>query len=140
MPESQPPLLRLLVFAGGLCAAGCAAAFNPREAREISRARLVELSEEGRTDHILYEGSDFSYHYVYDSRPHRQRSYKIRTDLMPIRETFHVGEDSYVLHPWVIEGKPFGSRAEELPKVEQAVDEPSAKEPVTGEPPAADDR
>ena len=139
--QSRALILRsLLSVVAVISAFGCAAAFNPKEAREISRGRLLELSEEGCTDHMLYEGSDFSYHYVYDSRPDRRRSYKIRTDVMPVRETFHVGEDSYVLHPWVIEGKPFGSRTEELPREEQAADEWSAKEPLTGELPAEVDR
>ena len=105
--------------------AGCAATFSARDAREVSRDRLLELSEAGTTDHIRYMGSDFSYHYVYDARPGKKQSYKIRTDSMKLRETFRLGEDSYVLHPWVIEGKPFGSKTEEA---------------VTSAPPAADDR
>jgi hypothetical protein len=42
-----------------------------------------------------------------------------------LRDTFRVGEDSYVLRPWVIEGKPFGSKTEEA---------------VTNAPPAEGDR
>ncbi|MGE5194537.1 MAG: hypothetical protein ACM3U2_18760 [Deltaproteobacteria bacterium] len=116
---------RHLVLLSGLFLAGCVSTFSQRDAREVSRERLLELSEAGRCDHILYMGSDFSYHYVYDSRPDKARSYKIRADGMKLRETFPLGEDSYVLHPWVIEGKPFGSKTAEA---------------VTNEPPAADDR
>jgi hypothetical protein len=117
-------VVRLLFVTLGLCVAGCISTFSQRDAREVSRERLQELSEAGTCDHILYMGSDFYYHYAYDSRPERARSYKIRADGMPLRDTFRVGEDSYVLHPWVIEGKPFGSKAAEA---------------VTNEPPAADD-
>jgi hypothetical protein len=115
---------RLLVLSAGLIAAGCVTTFSQRDAREVSRERLLELSEAGRSDHILYMGSDFYYHYAYDSRPDKARSYKVRADGMKLRDTFPVGEDSYVLHPWVIEGKPFGSKTAEA---------------VTNEPPAADD-
>ena len=116
--------LRSLVLSTGLLVAGCMTTFSQRDAREVSRERLLELSEAGRCDHILYMGSDFYYHYVYDSRPDKGRSYKIRADGMKLQNTFGVGEDSYVLHPWVIEGKPFGSKTAEA---------------VTNEPRAADD-
>ena len=106
-----------------MLAAGCMS-FSQSNAREVSRERLLELSEAGHSDHLLYEGSDFYYHYVYDSRPGKLRSYKVRADQIKLRETFPVGDDSYVLHPWVIEGQPFGSRTEETP---------------TSEPPSADD-
>ncbi len=95
-----------------------------REAREVSRDRLLALSEQGNADHIRYMGSDYTYHYVFDARPDKGRSYKVRADSMKLRETFLPGEDSYVLHPWVIEGKAFGSKTEEA---------------VTNAPPAADD-
>ena len=109
----------------GLIVSGCAASFSLREAREISCDRLLVLSEQGTTDHIRYMGSDFTYHYVFDERPGKRRSYKVRADKMKLNETFLPGEDSYVLHPWVIEGKPFGSKTEEA---------------VTSAPPAEDDR
>jgi hypothetical protein len=108
-----------------LLAAGCAATFSAKSAREISRERLLELSEKGTTDHLRYMGSDSAWHYVYDARPDRRRSYRIRADEIKLRDTFSVGEDSYVLLPWVIEGKPFGSKTDEA---------------VTSAPPAADDR
>jgi hypothetical protein len=123
-PFIRPILFRCLVLQSALLAAGCAATFSQRDAREVSRERLLELSEAGRSDHLRYEGSDFHYHYVYDSRPGKERSYKVRADQINLRETFPVGDDSYVLHPWVIEGQPFGSKTEETP---------------TNEPPAADD-
>lgn len=96
-----------------LLTAGCAATFSERSAREISRERLVALSETGTSDHLRYMGSDFSYHYVFDARPGKECSYKVRTESMKLRETFRVGEDSYLLLPWVIEGKPFGSKTAE---------------------------
>ncbi len=116
--------LRLILLSTGLLIAGCVSTFNARDAREVSRERLLELAEAGTCDHLLYMGSDFYYHYAYDSRPDRARSYKVRADGMKLQDTFRVGEDSYVLHPWVVEGKPFGSKY---------------AEPVTNEPPAADD-
>jgi hypothetical protein len=123
-PFIRPIFFRSLVLQTALLAAGCMATFSQHDAREVSRERLLELSEAGRSDHLLYEGSDFYYHYVYDARRGKERSYKVRADGMTLRETFPVGDDSYVLHPWVIEGQPFGSKTEETP---------------TSEPPAADD-
>src|SRR5262245_55520880 len=117
-PPFRAGLVRLLALQFGLLAAGCAATFSQRAAQEVTRERLLELSEAGRSDHLLYEGSDFYYHYVYDSRPGKERSYKVRADRINLRETFPVGDDSYVLHPWVIEGQPFGSKTEETPTSE----------------------
>lgn len=108
-----------------LLASGCAATFSAKNASEVSRERLLELSEQGKSDHLLYAGSDFSWHYVYDSRPGKGKTYKIRADSLKLRETFRVGEDDYVLHPWLIEGKALGTTAEEA---------------VTNAPPAEDDR
>ena len=108
-----------------LLAAGCATTFSAKAAREVSRERLLDLSEAGRADHLRYMGSDFSYHYVFDARPGKERSYKVRADGMRLRDTFRVGEDSYVLLPWVIEGTPFGSKTEEA---------------VTNAPPVSGDR
>ena len=42
-----------------------------------------------------------------------------------LRDSFPLGEDSYVLRPWVIEGKPLGRKTEEM---------------LTNAPPAAVDR
>jgi hypothetical protein len=120
-----PSMILRFAPLAGLLVAGCAATFSPSNAREVSRERLVELSDAGHSDHILYEGSDAGYHYVFDSRPEKRRSYKVRSDSVKLKDTFPVGEDSYVLHPWVIEGKPFGSRTDE---------------PVSGAPPAEVDR
>src|SRR5258708_775288 len=109
----------------GLLAAGCAPTFSAQAAREVSRERLLDLSEAGTANHLRYMGSDSAWHYVYDARPDKGRSYKVRADGMKLRDTFRVGEESYVLLPWVIEGKPFGSKTEEA---------------VTNAPPAAGDR
>jgi hypothetical protein len=92
-----------------LLLAGCATTFSPGAAREISRERLLSISEKGTTNHLQYMGSDFNYHYVFDARSGKERSYKIRTHEMKLAATFSVGEDSYVLYPWVIEGQPFGA-------------------------------
>ncbi len=125
MSRFVPPIfVRVLAPLSGLLVAGCLATFSQREAREVSRERLLELSEAGRSDHLVYEGTDAGYHYVFDSRRDKARSYKIRADGLKLRDTFRVGEDSYVLHPWVIEGKPIGSKTEE---------------PITSAPPAEDD-
>jgi hypothetical protein len=98
---------------GALLATGCVTTFSAPAAREVSRERLLDLSEAGTADHLRYMGSDFSYHYVYDARPGQGRSYKIRVSELKLRDTFRVGEDSYVLLPWVVEGKPFGSKTTE---------------------------
>jgi hypothetical protein len=106
-------------------AAGCATTFSAQAAREVSRERLLDLSEAGTANHLRYMGSDSAWHYVYDARPDKRRSYKVRADSMKLRDTFRIGEDSYVLLPWVIDGTPFGSKTDEA---------------VTRAPPAADDR
>ena len=93
---------------------GCFTTFSQRDAQEVSREKLLLVSEKGTTDHLQYRGSDFSYHYVYDNRPGKERSYKVRITAVKLANTFPVGEDSYVLHPWVIEGKPFGSQPDDL--------------------------
>ncbi len=128
----------------GLAVSGCAT-FSVSSAREISQERLLALSEQGNANHFLYMGSDFTYHYVYDSRPNRKRSYKVRVDKIKLRDTFLPGEDSYVLHPWVIEGTPFGSTVQEAVTseaqvAEAAKNEPSTDEAATDEPPAEDGR
>jgi hypothetical protein len=93
---------------------GCFSTFSQRNAHEVSRDKLLEVSEKGNSDHLKYMGSDFSYHYVYDSRPGQERSYKVSVKAVKLADTFPVGEDSYVLHPWVIEGKLMGSRPDDL--------------------------
>jgi hypothetical protein len=93
---------------------GCFSAFSQRTAREVSRDKLLQISEKGTTDHLQYVGSDFQYHYVYDSRPGKERSYKVSVKAVKLKDTFAVGEDSYVLHPWVIEGAPFGTKADDF--------------------------
>ncbi|MBS0261656.1 MAG: hypothetical protein JSS02_06825 [Planctomycetes bacterium] len=92
---------------------GCFSAFSQRNAREVSRDRLLQLSEQGHCDHLQYVGSDFSHHYVFDSRQGEEKSYKVTANSIKLAETFPVGEDSYVLHPWVIEGKPLGTRTDD---------------------------
>lgn len=105
--------LRLIApLLAGLFAAGCASAFSAREAHEVSRDRLLAISDSGSIDHLRYMGSDANYHYVFDTRPGKERSYKVRADSIKLKDTFGLGEDSYVLLPWVIEGQPFGSRVE----------------------------
>jgi len=94
--------------------AGCAATFSPGGAREVSRDRLLRISETGKTDHLTYMGSDFNYHYVFDSRPGKERTYKVRVTDMKLANTFSVGEDSYTLLPWVIEGQLMGSKPHDL--------------------------
>jgi hypothetical protein len=122
MNRSTALILRIIApLLAGLIVSSCAATFSVREAREISQERLLALSEKGNTNHILYVGSDFTYHYVFDSRPGKERSYKIRADKIKLRDTFLPGEDSYVLNPWVIDGTLIGTKAEEA---------------VTNEPPA----
>ena len=95
-------------------ATGCAATFSPGGAREVSRDRLLQICERGKTDHLSYMGSDFNYHYVFDSRPGKERTYKVRVTEMKLTNTFSIGEDSYVLHPWVIEGQLLGSKPNDL--------------------------
>jgi hypothetical protein len=93
---------------------GCFSAFSQRSAREVSRDKLLQISEKGTTDHLQYMGSDFQYHYVYDTRPGKERSYKVSVKAVKLNDTFSVGEDSYVLHPWVIEGTPFGTKTDDV--------------------------
>ncbi|HTI49886.1 MAG TPA: hypothetical protein VL475_03005 [Planctomycetaceae bacterium] len=95
-----------------LLLAGCTSVFSAGSAREVSREKLLQLADTGAADHIRYMGSDRSYHYVYDSRPEKQKSYKVRSDQIKLQSTFDVGEDSYVLHPWLIEGKLLGKKPE----------------------------
>lgn len=108
-------LQKLALQSGWLCAlvlAGCTTTFSAGAAREVSRDRLLAISEKGTTNHLRYVGSDFNYHYIFDTRTGKERSYKIRTNEMKLAATFSVGEDSYVLFPWVIEGELLGSRPE----------------------------
>ena len=97
-----------------LVLAGCAATFSPGAAREVSRDRLLAISEAGKSDHLTYMGSDAYYHYVFDSRPGKERTYKVRVTDLKLANTFPVGEDSYVLLPWVIEGQLMGSKPGDL--------------------------
>jgi hypothetical protein len=108
LPTQIPPSLWALPCV--LILAGCAATFSPGAAREVSRDHLLQISEVGKTNHLTYMGSDFSYHYVFDSRPGKERTYKVRIADMKLANTFSVGEDSYVLLPWVIEGQLMGLR------------------------------
>lgn len=93
---------------------GCASVFSTGAAREVSRDKLHSLADAGAGNHMHYMGSDRNYHYVYDQRPDRQTSYKVRASEFELKNTFDVGDDSYVLWPWLIEGKLLG----EKPKVE----------------------
>lgn len=102
--------------------AGCAATFSPGGAREVSRDRLLQISETGKSDHLTYMGSDFNYHYVFDSREGKERTYKVRVTELKLANTFSVGEDSYVLLPWVIEGRLMGSKPKDLEKADPGVE------------------
>jgi len=114
MPTGRVQFLSLLVLLAATLSTGCNT-FSTRSAREVSRERLLEISEKGRSDHLRYVGSDFAYHYVYDSRPEVEKTYKVRSDSIKLADTFTLGSnDSYVLHPWLIEGKTLGSK----PKIE----------------------
>src|SRR5258708_31304137 len=96
----EPPMAAMLWI---FLAAGCATTFSAQAAREVSCDRLLDLSEAGTANHLRYMGSDSAWHYVYDARPEKGRSYKVRVDGMKLRDTFRVGDDSYVLLPCVIE-------------------------------------
>jgi hypothetical protein len=109
-----PPAWRLWPLLWIAATAGCAATFSPGSAREVSRDRLLAICETGTTDHLTYMGSDFNYHYIFDSRPGKERTYKVRATDMKLANIFSVGEDSYVLHPWVIEGQLLGSKPRDL--------------------------
>lgn len=103
----------LLPLAGVLMAlllAGCTSPFSVRSAQEVSKDRLLQLTDVGAAEHMRYVGSDNLYHYVYDERPDRQNSYKVRRELIELQERFPVGEDSYTLHPWLIEGELLGTK------------------------------
>ena len=93
--------------------AGCFSAFNPRQATEVSRDKLLQISEKGTTDHLQYRGSDFQYHYVFDTRPGKEQAYKVPAKAIKLKDTFSVGEDAYVLYPWVIEGVALGTRPDD---------------------------
>jgi hypothetical protein len=91
---------------------GCASVFSSGRAKEVSREKLLQLADTGNASHMQYMGSDQVYHYVYDSRPDKGKSYKVRSDQIELQDTFDVGEDSYILHPWLIEGKRLGKQPE----------------------------
>jgi hypothetical protein len=116
--------------------AGCAATFSPGDAREVSRDRLLAICETGRADHLTYMGSDFHYHYVFDSRPGKERTYKIRVKDMKLADTFSIGENAYVLHPWVIEGQLLGSKPKDLEPGDPAIE--SAEKARPGDDDTAD--
>jgi len=114
---SSKPVRMARLWWGLLCVLiplGCAATFSPGSAREISRDRLLRISEMGKSDHLTYMGSDLSYHYVFDSRPGKERTYKVRVSDLKLANTFSIGEESYVLLPWVIEGQLMGSKPGDL--------------------------
>ena len=93
---------------------GCSSPFSMQKAQEVSRDKLISLAEKGHSDHLVYVGSDFQYHYAYDSRPGKERTYKINAKNLRLKETFSFGDDAYVLHPWMIEGKLLGYPAEDV--------------------------
>jgi hypothetical protein len=126
-PRLRNPALPA-VWLSALLLAGCAATFSPGAAREISRDRLLAISEKGNTKHLQYMGSDIEYHYIWDSRAGKERSYKIRMNEMKLAATFSVGEDSYVLYPWLIEGQPLGSPPEGISRKPRASTDEEAAE------------
>ena len=116
MTLGRVQFLSLLVLLAATLSTGCNT-FSTQSAREVSRERLLEISEKGRSDHLKYVGSDFAYHYVYDSRPGVEKTYRVRADSIKLADTFPVGsDDSYVLHPWLIEGKLLGSSPKPEPE------------------------
>jgi hypothetical protein len=54
------------------CLTGCSP-FDVKSAREVSRDRLLVISEKGQNDHLRYVGTEGAYHYVQDTRPDVQR-------------------------------------------------------------------
>jgi hypothetical protein len=95
---------------------------------------LLQICETGKTDHLTYMGSDFNYHYVFDSRAGKERTYKVRVTDMKLANTFSIGEDSYTLLPWVIEGRLMGSKPKDL-----EVGDPEAEAPERSREVADDD-
>jgi len=105
-------LCKALLLALGLLA-GCSP-LDVNSAREVSRERLLILSEQGHNDHLRYVGSDTKYHYVFDSRPESERMFKVRSNEIKLQDTFAPGsEEPYVLWPQVIEGKLLGEKPRE---------------------------
>jgi hypothetical protein len=101
-----------LLLAGCL-AGGCAQTFGIRAAKEISRDELLSMADRGKANHVRYMGSDEAYHYVYNTRDGEEGSYKVRADRLRLEQTFRVGDDdSYILWPWLIEGKRLGAKPE----------------------------
>lgn len=96
-----------------LAAAGCAQLFSDRAGRDVTREELLRMADTGTTDHLKYIGSDRDYHYVFRSKPGQEGTYRIPTDELPLKDTFEVGtSDSYILWPWLIEGKLLGTKPE----------------------------
>lgn len=92
---------------------GCAATFSADRAVEVTREQLLALSEKEKSEHLVYVGSDRTFHYVCDVRAGQEKSYKVRTDSMKLADTFTLGsgfDEPYVLYPWVVEGKPLGRK------------------------------
>lgn len=113
MLQSRHLIVRLLwALLAAPFVAGCATPFMAPTAREVSHERLLEISEAGTSDHLRYVGSDGQFHYVDDTRKGTKKSYKVRADSMKLADTFALGKDSYVLHPWVIEGTMMGTKPE----------------------------
>lgn len=111
---------------------GCATSFSPGSAREVSRDRLLQISEAGKSDHLTYMGSDVYYHYVFDSRAGKERTYKVRVTDLKLANTFSIGDDSYVLLPWVIEGQHMGSKPGDLAAGNLAVESANQSHDIDG--------
>jgi hypothetical protein len=109
-PVSRPLAQLSVVLLPLMLLAGCTSVFSREAAREVSRDKLLALADSGAGNHMHYVGSDRAYHYVYDRRDDRQKSYKVRAEQIELKNTFDVGEDSYVLWPWLIEGKLLGAK------------------------------
>jgi len=113
MTLSSAPLCRLIIVCmGATLLAGCMNVFSPRGAKQVSRDRLLQICERGPIDHLRYMGTESGYHYLYETLPGKERTYKIAADAVKLADTFPVGADSYPLYPWTVEGKLLGSKPE----------------------------
>jgi hypothetical protein len=107
----KPASVSLLL--GALLLGGCMPVFGHHFASEVSREKLLKMSEAEKNDHLKYLGSDARYHYVHSSGKTSAGNYKVRNDRIRLGLTFPVGEDEpYVLWPHIIEGKPLGAKPE----------------------------
>lgn len=92
--------------------------FSTERAVQVNREQLLHIAEQGTQDHLYYAGSDWSYHYLVDTRKDHESAYKIEHKQLKLKDTFERDEDSpYVVYPHVIEGKKIGHRPREIAPV-----------------------